>query len=144
MRLHLGHCLTLALLASLPTLSAAQVFKCTQSSGLVTYSDKPCHIVSRNPVLERSTDQVEKVAPKEPDTGRLVTARAEPDANKSATSPAPAAPAAPPAPTAESLQLRALGPSQALDRQGKVYNRVANGYIDANGTFYAGIATGHR
>jgi hypothetical protein len=162
MRTRLNPTLLLVFAACFAPTASAQVFKCQQPGGLVTYSDKPCNVANRGPVLDRTTDAPDRgsresfskdavlrtlppkestskeAAAKPADGERVVTARADADV------PAGRSAAPPDTPNADSLQLRALGPNQALDRQGRVYNRVPNGYLDANGTFYAGLASGHR
>ena len=61
-----------------------------------------------------------------------------------ASSPTADASAATAKPVTANTLLRALGPDQALDSQGKVYKRTAGGYIDGQGTFVPGVARGHR
>lgn len=58
----LASALALAAAAFAPAGVQAQVFKCQQDSGLVTYSDKPCHIkTTLNEV--KSIDKVEDEMP---------------------------------------------------------------------------------
>lgn len=129
--------LLLAALAAFAPQVDAQVFKCTQSSGLVVYSDKPCEF------SPQTTDV------------RLITRPDDSTQSKKAAATELKAPASPAGPTADASAatakpvnahtfLRAMGPDQALDSQGKVYKRTAGGYINDQGTFIPGVARGHR
>lgn len=40
--------------------------------------------------------------------------------------------------------LRALGPDKAIDRNGRVYYRTVDGYVDKTGVLMKGVAQGHR
>jgi hypothetical protein len=123
--------LTLALFAA-P--ASAQVFKCKQSSGLIVYSDKPCEFAPQ-------TTDVRLVRSREESSAAVVPA-SEQKAAATADASAATKPAAP-AGNASTL-LRAMGPDQALDRDGKVYKRTAGGYLHESGIFIAGVARGHR
>jgi len=118
--------------------ASAQVFKCTQSSGLVVYSDKPCEfsMQTTDVRLVRSTQEAGQSARQE---SEHKTPPATTTADASASSAKPAAPVG----NASSL-LRAIGPDQALDKQGKIYKRTAGGYLNDDGTFIPGVARGHR
>jgi len=96
-----------------PSIAGAQVFKCTEGSGLVVYSDKPCQSARKSNL---------------PDSKPEVKAMAQADDEpKSATE-----------------LLRAVGPDKAIDRNGRVYYRVAGGYADRTGVLIPGVAQGHR
>ena len=127
----------LTALAAFAPQAAAQVFKCKQSSGLVVYSDKPCEYSPQTTdvrLITRSDDpsQFEK------------SGATEQKGSVPASSPTADASAATAKPVTANTLLRALGPDQALDSQGKVYKRTAGGYIDGQGTFVPGVARGHR
>jgi hypothetical protein len=120
-------------LAALVSPAAAQVFKCKQSSGLVVYSDKPCE-------FSMQTTDVRLVRSAE-DSSQFARPSSEPATTTADASAPPAKPAAPVG-NASTL-LRAMGPDQALDKQGKVY-KATGGYLHASGTYIPGIARGHR
>jgi hypothetical protein len=127
----------LAVLAACAPQAAAQVFKCKQSSGLVVYSDKPCEFAPQ------TTDV--RLVTRQEDPSRFEKAAAPDQKGLPAASPPTAdATAATAKPASAKTLLRALGPDQALDSQGKVYKRTAGGYIDGQGTFIPGVARGHR
>lgn len=127
----------LAVLATFAPQAAAQVFKCKQSSGLVVYSDKPCEFAPQ------TTDV--RLVTRQEDSSRFEKAATPDQKGLPATSPPTAdATAATAKPASAHTMLRALGPDQALDSQGKVYKRTAGGYIDGQGTFIPGVARGHR
>src|SRR5512134_2165399 len=112
--------LLLAVLATFAPQAAAQVFKCKQSSGLVVYSDKPCEFAPQ------TTDV--RLVTRQEDSPRFEKAATPDQKGLPATSPPTADATAKPA--SAHTMLRALGPDQALDSQGKVYKRTAGGYID--------------
>jgi hypothetical protein len=114
--------------------ASAQVFKCKQSSGLIVYSDKPCEYAPQ-------TTDVRLVRSRE-ESGQVDIPASEQKAATTADASAATKPAAP-AGNASTL-LRAMGPDQALDRDGKVYKRTAGGYMHASGIFVPGVARGHR
>jgi Domain of unknown function (DUF4124) len=127
----------LAALATFAPQAAAQVFKCKQSSGLVVYSDKPCEFAPQ------TTDV--RLVTRQDDASHFDKAPAPDQKSLPAISPPTAdATAATAKPASARTLLRALGPDQALDSQGKVYKRTAGGYIDGQGTFIPGVARGHR
>jgi hypothetical protein len=124
-------------LASLATSASAQVFKCKQSSGLVVYSDKPCEFAPHTTDVRLITavdDPASFVKPA-PDPKKPPTTEAQKDEVKPGTIATGANAAG---------SLRAMGPDQALDSQGRVYKRVSGGYLDSRGTFVPGVARGHR
>jgi hypothetical protein len=132
----------LAALAAFAPQAAAQVFKCKQSSGLVVYSDKPCEFSPQTTdvrLITKSDDssQFGKSAATEP-------AKPAPASATAYASAATAKPGTVAGDAKANTLLRALGPDQALDREGKVYKRTAGGYIDGHGTFIPGVARGHR
>jgi hypothetical protein len=113
--------------------ASAQVFKCKESSGLIVYSDKPCEYAPHNTDVRLATSSPEALRP-----------RAEQKASPTATADPPAATKPAAAVGTASNLLRAIGPDQALDRDGKVYKRTAGGYLHASGIFVPGVARGHR
>lgn len=125
-------------LAALVSPAAAQVFKCKQSSGLVVYSDKPCEFS-----MQTTDVRLVRSAEDSSQSGRPSSEQKSPPA--STTAEASASPAKPAAPAGNaSTLLRAMGPDQALDNQGKIFKRTAGGYLNEDGTFIPGIARGHR
>jgi hypothetical protein len=114
--------------------ASAQVFKCKQSSGLIVYSDKPCEYAPQNTDVRLAKSREESSQVDLPASEQKAAATADASA---ATKPAA------PVGNASTL-LRAIGPDQALDRDGKVYKRTAGGYMHASGTFIPGVARGHR
>jgi hypothetical protein len=133
----------LVALAALAPQASAQVFKCKQSSGLVVYSDKPCEFAPQTTDVRLITKQEDTAqfgkAAEGDQKGTAAASSTTADASAATGNPGSVAGGA----TAKTL-LRALGPDQALDSQGKVYKRTAGGYIDGHGNFIPGVARGHR